>query len=400
MIYFSYACCVEYTSANGQNGSRQISLTVIILQCQNQEDTGMSEKRKFQKVGLLTYHHTTNFGSLLQTYALYKAIQDLGFDCEVIDYRNSVVEAREFRKRAYQCRNIRELKDHLQYSGYKKKKAKEFLKFIAEELKTSKVIYSMDNIDRANDEYDCFLVGSDLVWDFSINGHDTTYMLDFVSKKKKKIAYASSVGAMWKDKDRDLAIGLLNQFDAIGVREQIVCDDLKEELKIPVDFVCDPTMLFSASEWDKLSDERLLKEDYIICYMADNRLSIYKDAVQYGIEHGIPVYLISYDWVPDDMKPIRPYKAEEFLSLIRYADTIFTASYHGMLFSLYFEKNFYYYNRGWKARMESVSRYLGLEDREHWKGKDAKPLNYQKISPLMEALRKNSFTKLKSYFQK
>ena len=126
MIYFSYACCVEYTSANGQNGSRQISLTVIILQCQNQEDTGMSEKRKFQKVGLLTYHHTTNFGSLLQTYALYKAIQDLGFDCEVIDYRNSVVEAREFRKRAYQCRNIRELKDHLQYSGYKKKKAKEF----------------------------------------------------------------------------------------------------------------------------------------------------------------------------------------------------------------------------------------------------------------------------------
>ena len=38
------------------------------------------------KIGLITYHHTTNFGSLLQTYGLYKKVKDLGFECEIIDY--------------------------------------------------------------------------------------------------------------------------------------------------------------------------------------------------------------------------------------------------------------------------------------------------------------------------
>lgn len=156
--------------------------------------TGDEYMNDRKKVGLLTYHHTTNFGSLLQTYALYKTVENLGFVCEIVDYRNAVVEAREFIKRVYQCKGIRELKNHLQYGRYKKIKAKEFFKFINDEFRISKSIYYKDNIAEANNDYDYFLVGSDLVWDFSINNHDTTYMLDFVSEEKHKIAYASSVG--------------------------------------------------------------------------------------------------------------------------------------------------------------------------------------------------------------
>lgn len=53
------------------------------------------EPNKTKKVGLLTYHHTTNFGSLLQTFALYKTITEIGYPCEIIDYRNEAVEQRE-----------------------------------------------------------------------------------------------------------------------------------------------------------------------------------------------------------------------------------------------------------------------------------------------------------------
>ena len=42
------------------------------------------EPNKIKKVGLLTYHHTTNFGSLLQTFALYKTITEIGYPCETI----------------------------------------------------------------------------------------------------------------------------------------------------------------------------------------------------------------------------------------------------------------------------------------------------------------------------
>ena len=37
-----------------------------------------------------------------------------------------------------------------------------------------------------------------------------------------------------------------------------------------------------------------------------------------------------------------------------HANTVFTASYHGLLYSLYFHKNVYYYNRENKSRMESL----------------------------------------------
>ena len=46
----------------------------------------------------------------------------------------------------------------------------------------SDLVYDRDNVQKANQEFDTFLVGSDLVWDFSINQNDLTYMLDFADK--------------------------------------------------------------------------------------------------------------------------------------------------------------------------------------------------------------------------
>jgi len=65
---------------------------------------------KSDVIGLLTYHHTSNFGSMLQTYALAQAITDLGFKYEIIDYRNKEVEGREFSKGILSSRTIKELK--------------------------------------------------------------------------------------------------------------------------------------------------------------------------------------------------------------------------------------------------------------------------------------------------
>ena len=42
-----------------------------------------------KKIGLITIHDTLNYGSLLQTYALYKAIESLGVEIELIDYYGS-----------------------------------------------------------------------------------------------------------------------------------------------------------------------------------------------------------------------------------------------------------------------------------------------------------------------
>ncbi len=63
-----------------------------------------------RSIGLITYHHTTNFGSLLQTYALYKTVTQMGYNCKVIDYRNDAVEKREFIKHNISVKTYESLK--------------------------------------------------------------------------------------------------------------------------------------------------------------------------------------------------------------------------------------------------------------------------------------------------
>ena len=46
-----------------------------------------AERVSEMKIGVITFHRAINYGAALQTYALQRAISDLGFDTEVIDYR-------------------------------------------------------------------------------------------------------------------------------------------------------------------------------------------------------------------------------------------------------------------------------------------------------------------------
>ena len=40
------------------------------------------------KIGIVTFQRTTNFGAIMQCYALNKKIRNLGAECETIDYHN------------------------------------------------------------------------------------------------------------------------------------------------------------------------------------------------------------------------------------------------------------------------------------------------------------------------
>ncbi len=349
------------------------------------------------KIGLLTYQYTTNFGSLLQAYGLYKTVKDFGYDCEVIDYHNETIDKREKPIRLRECTSLKPLFRYIVREGAKRKKERLFQQFLKEDMSLSEKPYTKHNIIDANSVYDTFLIGSDLVWDFSINNHDTTYMLDFATDEKKRIAYASSAGSVWNEKDE--VITLLGKFQHIGAREKEIADTLSNWLDKKVDFVCDPTMLINSDEWKKLACKRLIKEPYVICYMFDEKKQIYKDAVTYGKKHNLPVYVISFSKAPEGIKTIRPSSVNEFLSLILNADTVFSASYHGMLFSMYFNKNFYYYNRGWKSRMKSIARLTNVENREHYTGENEEPINYDYVNAQLKTFREESVEKLKNYLK-
>ena len=350
-----------------------------------------------KRIGVLTYHHTTNFGSLLQTYGLVKRINDFGYDCEVIDYYNDAVEERERPRKITDSFDPRSIRDYFKYEPFKKRKSKEFEIFLKDKIHLSGRKYNRENIKEANTIYDTYIVGSDLVWDDTINNTDRTYMLDFASDDKSKFAYASSTGQLWNKNVGEVS-KLLNRFDVISVREKEIADALVERIDTPVNFVCDPTMLLDRAQWDEMACERIVHEKYVLIYFTDDELKIYDDAIKYGRENNLPVYAISYSWLPKGITPIRPTKVEEFLSLIKYAESVFSASYHGILFSIYFNKQFYYYNRGWKSRMRSIAEYLEITDREHYNPEVNKTIDYDRVNPLIEAFSKKSTGILKSYF--
>lgn len=346
------------------------------------------------KLGLLTYHHTTNFGSLLQTYGLYKTVLKLGVACEVIDYHNIAVDKRETPIRLKNCRTFRDFVHYFIREPAKRKKEKCFNDFVKNNMSLSEMRYCLDNIAESNDKYDKFLVGSDLVWDYSINGNDCSYMLDFVKDDTKKLAYASSAGSIWREKEK--VSHLLGSFAHIGVREEAICEVLTKWLKKDVDFVCDPTMLLEAEEWKSMATERKIKGRYILCYFQDKEGKIYEDALAYGKKHNLPVYVIAYHKIPRGLRSVHPVAVEEFLSLILYADAVFTASYHGMLYSLYFNRKFFYYNRGWTARMESIAKYLNVESREGLQCENEE-IDYEEINHRMDTFRKKSIDRLNAY---
>ena len=75
------------------------------------------------------------------------------------------------------------------------------------------------------------------------------------------------------------------------------------------------------------------------------------------------VLYINYALPIKGVKNIKPSSINEFLGLILYAEVVYTASYHGMCFSVYFEKPFYFYTRAHCSRVLSLASRLCVTDR-------------------------------------
>lgn len=320
-----------------------------------------------EKIGLLTIHDTINYGSLLQTFATYAAIEKLGYEVEVIDYKCKAIYERET---TYSLSEIKKASDIIRWFLWHKKlkeKKEKFDGFVCNEMKLSSISYNRDNIKDANDIYKTFIVGSDIVWGMNITGNDFTYFLDFTDENKKRISFSSSIGTAWeKQFTAEIKKNLL-RFDNISVREQLASEWVKETIDKEVPVTCDPTMLWDSKYWSRYTDDQILpKEKYVLIYMAMNDKSNITDGIEYARKKGIKAYYIDFYKTKSvkGLSVVKPVSIQQFISLIKNADTIFSASYHGLLFSLYFHKNVFFYNRGNKSRMISLSKELKIQNRE------------------------------------
>ncbi|MDP1624577.1 MAG: polysaccharide pyruvyl transferase family protein [bacterium] len=366
------------------------------------------------KIALITIHYANSYGGVLQAFALGKTLSRYG-DVSIIDYKTPYISKtmRPIRLGLKPIDILRTVKDITRLLPRYRliKKLKSFIKI---HLNLTQA-YKDSNISEIEKDYDVFVCGSDQIWNPIIvngtNSIDEIYFLDFVHRKKK-FSYAASMGSYhYEGKEIERLVYLLNQFDAISVRELDSCQYLSELLNQPVTHNIDPTLLLPASDWRSLLHigESKYSKPYILVYAFGKDLQI-KKSVEYIAETlKLDVIAINQDVFINYKckKHIRDASPEEFLNLFANASFIITNSYHGTAFSIIFNSPFVVTGISQTGinRIQNLLNLLDLSERMVYQKEKLpevlkKQIKYSKINKTLADLRKKSIEYLDIVFNK
>lgn len=305
------------------------------------------------RIGIITIHKLTNFGTALQAFALQKYLQKATRDrIEIIDY----VFPNAFHKNKKTIIKIirgwaRLILDYLFEKKYRcNKKFKEFQnKYFDLSENTYPNVQSLNNNPPL---YDIYITGSDQVWNTRTVKNDPSFYLCFAPKNKPKIAFSACfANDSLDDKYKDSIRERLSNYKYIGVREKSAVDiinDLHISKEILIRNTCDPTLLLSKEDYKEISSESKINVEgnYILVYMLMYAFNPYPalENILKKIEDqtGLPIIVIGdrrfrYKGKYKFIKGIGP---SDFLWLFEHASYVVTSSFHGTMFSLIYRKPF------------------------------------------------------------
>ena len=292
-----------------------------------------------KKIGIVTFHRAINYGAMLQAVALQKAVCNLGYNAELIDYVDRLYE---HYKPVYSTGNP--IKSVLKYflSGNVRKRNNLFERFLADNAKVSETQYTSQNIHDLDEMgYAAFISGSDQTFNPHIVDYDDNYVLGFVNDNDKCNAYAASIGLTeLTDKDKQWLITNVSRYHCILAREKTAIKTFNEIGINGIKLVCDPTFLLSADEWKKMQESIDVPKHYILYYGFKKNELMDKKVKELSQKSGYPVYIIS-DKIKKDERGYKKFSGigpAQWLYLIEHADYIVTNSFHGMIFSFIFNK--------------------------------------------------------------
>ena len=303
-------------------------------------------KLKKNKVGILTYTNTTNYGAILQCIALKNIVSRMNYDCDVINYTCKAVAKRERILFNGSSKSLRQIIKTIILLPIKIIRKIKIYNFIKNNYVTTNEKYNRDNISQINTIYNHIIVGSDQIWNPVLNGYDKSYILDFAADKINKIAYAASVGNNKIIPDNyDYFKNIISRFDHISLREKTTSDYINKTFKTNSDFVLDPTMLLSKAEWKQIIDNshNTFKNNkkYILLYFIHNGEKTFSIARKIADKLGYEIlYLNNYGVPVKGVKNIFSITPYEFVNYIYNAELVITGSFHGVAFSLDLNKQF------------------------------------------------------------
>ena len=363
------------------------------------------------KIGILTLPIAENYGGILQAVALCRFLRSQGHEVVLI-YKENAKHQSRWKNLAVSVLLKIPFHDFRNFkTNYKNKKERQKRKvfhrcFVESQIPSiSQDLFTKGELEdfSRKEAFDAVIVGSDQVWRkrYINDAYYKSYFLDFVDGANvKKIAYAASFGKdHWEGEgDAEEIADQLKDFTAVSTREASGVAVCRDSFGFgSAEHVLDPTFLMDKSYY---IDEIISKYDVsnipiggLVTYVldeADEKRDIIRTA-QDSLGISNTHHLKGFNSLGET------YTVPQWLASFAYADFVVTDSFHGMVFSIIFEKNFLVianHKRG-LDRFTSLLSLFGLEDRlvsgaAEIKGKSLDDLDYVAIGRTLDENKKNS----------
>ena len=367
------------------------------------------------KIAIITLPLHTNYGGLLQAYALKSTLEGMGHEVTVVDvkdkmplpvwYKAPFIYASRALKKMLKPSSGIEVFRELRFRREFPERAANIQEFV-EKLIAPRIVKSYKDIKEG--EYDAFVVGSDQVWRPRYFGRIEDAFLIFTRDwKVRRLSYAASFGTEQLEYDYEkleICSKLLERFDAVSVREDVAVKMCEEWFGYEgASHVLDPVMLLDADVYRALGAEAAEHpcKGKIMTYFLDP--SHEKDCVVEFIARitGNKVAQMPHGTVVPAV--------EQWLAGFCDADYVVTDSFHGCVLSILLHKRFVAVGNSLRgmARMSSLMSMFGLDGRlvqgidpdddgEYWLSEQ----DWDAVDSVLEEQRSKSFAFLKAALKK
>lgn len=309
------------------------------------------------KIGVLTLHFHTNYGGIMQAYALQKVLEQLGHDSYVINIYNWSGKPHNrfwyfMAKTYYSFYKIVHLNNVL-----RQRKIRIFIRKHIKQIKYNSFNYIKES------DFDAIIVGSDQIWRNLFIPKIESVFLDFTHDWNiKRLSYAASFGTdIWTytKEQTEACSELIKHFNLVTVRESSAVKLCNDYLNCSAIQVLDPTLLFTKNDYLKLLN---IKEQSCDGLMLTYILNETDNLKQMSMAISSDKELNNVSIYPENNTTGNLPSVTEWLQLIANADFVFTDSFHVSVFSIIFNKPFVVVQNSLSGntRLESLLNILHL----------------------------------------
>lgn len=358
------------------------------------------------KIGIVSFHRCHNYGAVLQAYAFQNVLRRAsdGIQTEYIDLDDKIIDI--FGKRAgsmlyspYSDHNLKKKIGSLRYKKELSIRWNKFECFMDSFLNCSVKIREYDDLYINEWDYDLIAAGSDQIWNSKIPVSRDYCFLNFI-KGIPKIAYGSSMGDSCRLNYNQIT--WLRTFSNIYIRENQQVSYLNKVLnRKDVTNVLDPTLLMTGNDWKEtyFKNASQIHDKYIFAYVFEKNPKDFMKSmnlIEETAKHFNCRIIMVNNTIPFHSKWIET-RIEagpiEWCELLGKASAVITNSYHGMLFSINFNKQ--YWLLDYDNRKSAVETQLAIKDRMLDGNNFSKPIDFDEVNKRLIQQRERSIRLLK-----